>query len=68
MSKPHVTGPIRVNAYRVVERAVEDGVASGWYRAHKYTENPEPEAIKDAIILAVMSSLSEWLWFETEQS
>lgn len=52
-----------VDTYRMVSRAVEDGVTSGWYRAHKHTDTPVPEAIKCEIENAIMNELSNvFIW------
>jgi hypothetical protein len=36
----------------------------GWNRAHKYDENPDPEAIRNAIEQAVLNEICEWFDFE----
>ena len=46
--------------YRVLQEAIERGVAYGWMRAHKYTEQPERRDAEDAIYQAVMHELCEW--------
>ena len=57
---------IRLKAYPLIERAVEEGTAYGWNRAHKHTDAPEPAHIRDAIVAAVMNSLDEILdWSDT---
>jgi hypothetical protein len=66
MTKRKVTGSVRVRAYDVLHRAVEDGVAYGYRRAHKYSDKPEPEAVKEAIELAIMSEICEWFDFDTD--
>lgn len=48
----------------VLERAVEEGVAYGWRRAHKHVSEPTPEHTQDAIKDAVMSSVRKWFEFE----
>ena len=54
---------LQVDIYKLVSRAVENGVASGWHRAHKHTETPGQEEIKWQIENAVMNELSEvFLW------
>ena len=63
-SKPRVTGIIRVNAYDVIVRAVDEGVAYGANRAFKHTETPTIEEIKQAIATAVLSELCEVLMFD----
>jgi hypothetical protein len=50
---------IKVNVYKVLARAVEEGVAYGWNRAHKHTDTPSAEAIKEEIENAVMNEISE---------
>lgn len=56
---------LTVDAYRVADEAVERGILYGWTRAHKHTDTPTPEAIRDAIAQAVMNELSEYfLWPE----
>ena len=52
-------------AYTLIERAVEEGIAFGWNRGHKYADDPEPEVIKEAILNEVMLALSEIIDFET---
>lgn len=42
-----ISGGMRVRAYEVLSRAVEDGVEYGWRRAHKHTDTPGQDAIKD---------------------
>ena len=59
-----ISGSIRVNAYTVVERAVEEGVELGCNRAHKYADKPTRESLADAIELAVMNELCEVLRFD----
>jgi hypothetical protein len=59
-----VTGSARVNVYAIVSRAVEEGVAYGWMRAHKHTDSPDAEMTKDAIVTAVTGSLCEVLDFD----
>ncbi len=54
-----VGNTIRVNAYAVVERAVEEVARWGWHRAFKYTDKPTDDAAAEAISLAVMNALSE---------
>ena len=57
------SGTVSVDVYRVIEEAVDAGVAYGWNRAHKHDERPTPETIQDAISRAVMGELCEWLRF-----
>lgn len=60
-------GAVRVNAYVVVTRAIEEGINFGWNRAHKHTAQPSEQHIKQEIERAVMNELSEViLWSDTD--
>lgn len=63
-----VAGGMRVRAYEVLSRAVEGGVEYGWRRAHKHTETPGEDAIKEQVIQAVLSEVCEWFAFDDESS
>ena len=54
---------IDVNSYVIVDRAVEEGVAIGYMRAHKHVEHPDAETLKENIHREVMNSLCEVLRF-----
>jgi hypothetical protein len=56
----------KINLYRLIERAVEDGVAYGWNRAHKHTDTPDPAYVKEQISQAVMNAVCEWLEYSGE--
>ena len=55
---------MRAKEYDLMRRAVEDGVAYGWRRAHKYNEAPDERAICDAMEEAVVNALCEWFTFD----
>lgn len=57
-AKRKVTGGMRVDAYTVLDRAVEEGIAYGWRRAHKHVASPDEAAIQAAIQDAVMNSIA----------
>ena len=56
--------PMRINAYSIIARAIEEGVRSGWNRAHKHTDEPDDGHIQDAIESAVISAVCEVIDFE----
>lgn len=66
MSQNEVTtkGQVRLRTYDIVSRAVEEGIAYGYNRAFKHTDNPLPESIKHEIFNSVMSSLTDVLIFD----
>jgi len=64
MARSQIKSDLRVRAYAVMERAVEDGVRAGFSRAHKHTDSPSPEALVDEIANQVMNAICEWFVFE----
>jgi len=54
---------IRARCYEVLRRAVEEGVARGWTLAHKHTDTPEAEHVREAIESQVMDEICEWFEF-----
>ena len=58
---------MKVKTYSVIDRAVVDGVNYGWNRAHKHTNSPSEDEIKQQIMMAVMQEICEWFDFEPEQ-
>lgn len=52
-----VESNVRFNAAAIIARAVEEGIEYGWRRAHKHTDSPTEEDIKDYLELAVLHKL-----------
>ncbi len=48
---------LKADIYKIISRAVEGGIAYGWNRAHKHTDNPNEESIKEEIEKAVMNEI-----------
>ena len=63
-SKSRVTGIIRVNAYDVISRAVEEGVTYGLNRAYKHTDSPTRDDMEREVAQAVTNELCEVLMFD----
>jgi hypothetical protein len=55
---------MKAKEYNLIAQCVETGVMLGWNRAHKYSNYPDPEAIRDAIEQAVLNEICEWFDFE----
>ena len=55
-----VRGGMTVRVYTLLDRCVEEGIAHGWRRAHKHTDAPGEEAIKDHISGSIMAALEEY--------
>lgn len=59
-----VQAAVRLDAYGIIQRAVEEGVARGYRRAFKYTDAPGEEGIRASIEREVMDALCEVLRFD----
>jgi len=55
---------MKAKEYNLIAQCVEDGVMLGWNRAHKHTEEPDPNTIRDAIEQAILNEICEWFDFE----
>lgn len=64
--KAEASGTVRVRVYPVLARAVEEGTAIGWARAHQYVDSPSPESIRDAVAQAILSELCDVLMFDED--
>lgn len=53
----------KVNLYHIISRAVEEGIAYGYNRAHKHTDTPDEFTLKDQVEQAVMNTLSDVIDF-----
>jgi hypothetical protein len=49
--------------YPLLEQAVENGVACGWRRAHKHTDQPTEDLMCDAVTQAVLHEICERFHF-----
>jgi hypothetical protein len=66
-TKRAVRGGMKVRAYPVLCRAIEEGVMSGWRRAHKHTETPDEETVKDHIMTGVLNEGCEYFNFDDDE-
>lgn len=57
---------IKFKAYDLIEKAVEQGIASGWNRAHKYEDSPSEGRIHEDIGHYVMLALEEIIDFSED--
>lgn len=53
--------------YKVLETAIEEGVAHGVMRTFKHSEESDIEDMKNAISMSVMDSLNEWFQFDDDE-
>lgn len=57
---------MRPRLYAIVQRAIEEGVARGYTRAHKHTDAPERGELLDTQVDAVLECLGEVLAWDPE--
>lgn len=64
MKKRKARGGVRVRAFEVMARAIEEGVAYGWNRSRKHTDEPEPDHVRGEIEAAVLNAIREVFVFD----
>lgn len=57
---------MKPDLYKILSRNIEEGIAYGWSRSHKYIDDPTPDHIKDQIHEAVMNEICEYFQFEDQ--
>lgn len=55
---------LRVNTYAILDRAIEEGIAYGWRRAHKHDDKPDEFTIQERIHDEVMNAVCEVFVFD----
>jgi hypothetical protein len=58
---------MRVKSYRVLQRALEEGFACGWQRAHKHTDTPTKAMIEENVIREIGNAIDEVFHFDNEE-
>jgi hypothetical protein len=58
---------VRLNTYKIVSDAIENGIKYGYRRAHKHIENPSEDTIIEQIHLAVMNDLCDIINFDDDK-
>lgn len=61
---------VAVDVYKVIDRAVEDGIARGLHRADKHADDTLTDAqrtrLAEHLQREIMSELAEWLRFDQQ--
>tara|TARA_R110002126_G_scaffold157613_6_gene305093 strand:- start:435 stop:614 length:180 start_codon:yes stop_codon:yes gene_type:complete len=57
---------MKVKMYPLIERLVDEGIEAGWNRAHKHTDAPIEETIKNCIQEYIMNGFDEAFEFNQE--
>lgn len=62
--KRPVSGGMRVRAYEVLHRAIEEGLEHGWRRAHKHTDTPDEASLKEEVLQGIVNEVCEVFDFD----
>ena len=57
---------MKVKMYKLIQEIVESGTESGYNRAHKHTDSPCDETIKNCIEQHIMNGFDEAFKFDQE--
>ena len=57
---------MKPNIRKILERAIEDGIAYGYHRAHKYTDTPDADLMQERIGYGIWLELDEHFTFDDE--
>ena len=58
---------MKLKMYSLIQQIVESGVDAGFNRAHKHTDTPDEETIKQCIEGYIMNGFDEHFTFEHEE-
>lgn len=58
---------MKANMHKVLEHVLDVGIELGWNRAHKHTDTPSAELLKNSIEQAIWDELYEWVVFDDPQ-
>ena len=57
---------MKANLRKILERAIEEGIAYGYHRAHKYTDTPDENLMIERISYAIWLEIDENFTFDEE--
>lgn len=62
-----VNSRVKINAYKVIDDAIDRAIRYGYNRAHKHVDRPSEDQMIDEIHRAIMNELCELLTFDSER-
>ena len=57
---------MKPNIRKILERAIEDGIAYGYHRAHKYTDTPDADLMQERISYGIWLEIDAIFSFDEE--
>ena len=61
-------GIVRINTYAILSRAIEQGIDWGYLHAHKNTDAPTEDALKEQLLNDIMNEVCEVVDFDFGES
>ncbi len=58
---------MRPNAHKLISDCIERGIARGYARAHKHSDDPGENVIKHEIEEAIMNEISDYFLFDEQK-
>lgn len=55
---------LKPNVYTILQECIEIGINSGFNKAHKHTDNPTEEHLKEEVLRYIMLQISEKFIFD----
>lgn len=56
--------PPKIKTYHILSECVSRGINAGWNKAHKHTDTPSEDLIKEQIEHYIMNEISEYFDFD----
>ena len=57
---------MKANLRKILERAIEEGIAYGYHRAHKYTDTPDADLLQERISYGIWLEIDAIFSFDEE--
>jgi hypothetical protein len=58
---------MKPKTYKILTDCIDNGIEYGWNRAHKHTDQPDSNVVKECIEDAIMLEISENFSFEDDE-
>lgn len=59
---------MKINYYRIITNAIDQGFDDGWEYAYRYTDTPKKQDLKEAIVDHIIYKLEDWFEFEEKSN
>lgn len=59
-----IEASIKLDVYKIIRESIDKSIDHGWNRAHKYTEIPGIDHIKEELLNSIMNDLCQIIKFD----